>query len=349
MTGPPIHSPLSSIGSKQIMDERLEPKLEDPGTTDKELSCIARDWVIRLASGHITEAELQRFKRWLGESSLHQRSFDHERTFWQQLEPLRGVTPAGHSVESFSSPRPRRYHRRVVIGGAIAAGLAGILFYQDIRLFFSADHRTATGQQQIVTLPDGGLAHLNTDTAIAVMYSERERRIELLKGEAFFEVVPNTQAPFRVLTQGGFTQAVGTAFAVHAHERQATVTVTEGIVDVATRVVDADQPASVTVRKDQQTSYRVGEAPRSATAIDSRSAIAWTRGGIVIDKKPFPEAMAELDRYRPGRIVVLGDLSRTKPVSGRFTLEGIDDAITALAKTQGLTVVRLTPYFVLIL
>jgi len=325
--------------------------LRDSGSPDERLSRIARDWVIRLASGHMTEAELRRFKEWLAEHPSHQRVFDDERAFWQQLEPLEAVIPANHGTERLATIRKRRVRRhwRVVISGAAAAGLAGLLFYQDIRLFLSADHRTATGQQQIVRLPDGGVAHLNTDTAIAVSYMEHERRIELLKGEAFFEVVPNTRAPFRVLTEGGVTQAVGTAFAVHAQDRQATVTVTEGIVDVATKVAGTDQPASVTVHKDQQTHYRVGEAPRIATAIDGHSAVAWTRGGIVIDKKPFAEAMAELDRYRPGRIVVLADPARTKLVSGRFILQGLDDAVTALARTQGLTVVRLTPYLVLIL
>ncbi|SLM48879.1 Fe2+-dicitrate sensor, membrane component [Nitrospira japonica] len=333
------------------MSEPQEPQLKNLGTPDERLSRIARDWVIRLASGHMSEAELRRFKQWLAEHPSHQRVFDDERVFWQQLEPLKTVIPANHKTEQLSISRKQRLrpHWRVVITGAVAAGLAGLLFYQDIRLFLSADHRTATGQQQIVQLPDGGLAHLNTDTAIAVSYTEHERRIEILKGEAFFEVVPNRQAPFRVLTQGGITQAVGTAFAVHAQDRQATVTVTEGTVDVATKVTGKDQPASVTVHKDQETLYRVGEAPRAAMAIDGRSALSWIRGGIVIDKKPFAEAMAELNRYRPGRIVVLADPARTKLVSGRFILQGLDDAVTALAKTQGLTVVRLTPYLVLIL
>jgi len=333
------------------MNEPFEPRLENRRSADEQLSRIARDWVLRLASGHLTKNELWQFKQWLAEHPTHQRTFEDERAFWQGLEPLKTVIPANHGTEQLAPVRKQRlrHHWRLVISGAVAAGLAGVLFYHDIRLFFSADHRTATGQQRIVQLPDGGLAHLNTDTAIAVSYTARERRIELLKGEAFFEVVPNKQAPFRVLTEGGVAQAVGTAFAVHSHGRQATVTVTEGIVDVATQGVDADKPASITVHKDQQTSYRVGKAPHLATTIDSRSAVAWTRGGILIDKKPFPEAMAELDRYRPGRIIVLADSSRTKPVSGRFTLQGLDDAVTALARTQGLTVVRLTPYLVLIL
>lgn len=332
------------------MDERQDITSNDSRPTDRQVSGIARDWIIRLASGHITEPELRRFKQWLAEHPSHEQVFDRERRFWQGLDSLEHVGPASRDGKVGASGKRRLPSRRyVMIGGAVAAGIAGLLLYQDIFLLLSADHRTAVGQQQIVRLPDGGIAHLNTDTAIALSYTERERRVELLKGEAFFEVVPNREAPFLVLSQGGIARAVGTAFAVQTRERQATVTVTEGIVDVATSDPGEGQPASVTVHKDQQTIYRAGEIPQSATAVDGQSEIAWTRGGIVINKQPFVQAMAELDRYRPGRIVVLADLSRTKPVSGRFTLQGLDDAIGALAHTQGLTVIRLTPYLVLIL
>ncbi|WP_173043569.1 FecR domain-containing protein [Nitrospira sp. KM1] len=327
----------------------MDSQSTSPEASDQRVPDAARHWIVRLASGNITESELTQFKQWLAESSTHQHAFDRERVFWQQLEPLKATVPGNaHHEHQTTSGKRRRHRWNIVIGGMVAAGFAGIVFYQDIRLLLLSDHRTSAGQQQIVTLPDGGTAHLNTDTAIAVSYTDNERRIELLKGEAFFQVVPNTQAPFRVAAQGGVTEAVGTAFAVHAQKQQAVVTVTEGVVNVTTHTARSGPP-STAVRKDQQTLYSPGEAPQPATAIDSHSAIAWTRGGIVIDKQPLAAAMAELDRYRPGRIVVLADLSRTKSVSGRFTLQGIDDAIAALAKTQGLRVVRVTDYLIFIL
>jgi transmembrane sensor len=182
-----------------------------------------------------------------------------------------------------------------------------------------------------------------------VSYTADERRIELLRGEALFDVVPDRQKPFRVLAQGGVTQAVGTAFAVHAQDRQTQVVVTKGTVAVSTAMEGPERGSTVTVQKNQQTIYRQDRTPSAVQAVEGDSLVAWARGSIVIERQPFARAMAELNRYRSGRIVVLADLSRTKPVSGRFTIAGIDDAIVALASTQHLKVLRITDYLILIL
>lgn len=336
------------------MNESTDHDAGGPEQIDEAPSSVARAWVVRLASGRMTAEEMSRFKNWLAESRAHQAAFDRERTFWQRLDQLKGhsVEWGGESprVASERRTRLRPAYRTIVAGGAIVASIACIVLYQEIRLFLLADYRTAAGEQRVVTLPDGGIVRLNTDTAIAVTYREHERRIDLLRGEAFFEVMPDRQKPFRVLTPGGVTQAIGTAFVVQAQEQQTRVTVVEGVVDVSAIDSDGRQASpSVAVRKDQQTFYYSGGLPQAVADSDGYAVTAWTRGAIVIQGQPFAQAMAELDRYRPGRIVILADASRTKAVSGRFTLTGIDDALTALAATQGFRAIRVTNYLVVIL
>ncbi|MDR4496072.1 MAG: FecR domain-containing protein [Nitrospirales bacterium] len=321
-------------------------------------SRMARQWIVRLASGRITAGELLQFKGWLAEDPSHRHAFERERIFWQQLERLERAEgwdqddqEAGTQGADWRRVPIRAHSRRTAIVWALAAAcLALVIVYQDIKIFLLADHRTSAGQQQFLTLPDGGLAYLNTDTAMAVTYSADERRIDLLHGEAFFDVVPNRQKPFRVMAQNGITQAVGTAFVVHAHDQQAVITVTEGTVAVSSALNNDNQlQPSVAVSKGERTTYRQGEAPRTVETVDSASAVAWIQGTIVVDGLPFAQAMAELDRYRPGRIVLLADLVHAKPVSGRFTLGGVDEAIDAFAATQGFTVLRVTDYLVFIL
>ncbi|SLM48871.1 putative iron acquisition-like protein [Nitrospira japonica] len=316
------------------------------------VSDIAQEWIVRLVSGRITAEELRLLKAWLAEQPSHQRAFDRERTVWQQLDQLQHVS-AALLEEDRRTPEPparlRRHGRRyALVGGLAAACLAFIVLYQDIRAFLLADHHTGVGHVQVVTLPDGGLAHLNSDTAIAVSYTDHERRVDLLRGEALFEVVSNPQRPFRVAAQDGVTQAVGTAFVVRADPQQTRITVVEGTVGVFAGT-DVQTGQQVIVRKDQHTVYRPGETPQDARPADGGSAKAWSQGIIAIEGQPFAQAMAELDRYRPGRIVVLADRSRTKPVSGRFKIQKVDDAISALAKLQGLQVVHVAGYFVFIL
>ena len=198
------------------------------------------------------------------------------------------------------------------------------MVYDDVRTALLADYATAAGAQRSVTLPDGSIAHLNTDTAIAVSYAADERRVDLLRGEAFFEVMPDPAKPFRVMAVDGAVQAVGTAFVVRTWADRATVAVTDGAVVVTSPGLPGDQGVSVEVRRGQATRYHQGQAPEAASATDVASAALWRNGGILIDNLPLDQAVAELDRYRPGRILLLGAAVPYAAVSGAFDIGRID-------------------------
>jgi transmembrane sensor len=119
---------------------------------EKKLSGIAREWIIRLASGHITTDELRRLKSWLAEDVSNQRAFDRERTLWQRLGPLeeameKTLVEDERRLPPASSRPHRRSRRTMLVGGLAAACLALIVLYQDLRVLLLADHRTSIGQQ----------------------------------------------------------------------------------------------------------------------------------------------------------------------------------------------------------
>ena len=68
----------------------------------------------------------------------------------------------------------------------------------------------------------------------------------------------------------------------------------------------------------------------------------------MIRDRPFAEALAEIGRYRPGRIVLLGDASRYGQVTARLAFADLDGGIDALAATHGLSVTRVTGYLMII-
>jgi len=217
----------------------------------------------------------------------------------------------------------------------------------------NADHLTGVGQQARVALPDGSVAWLNTDTAIDVDYEGDGRHIELLRGEAQFEVVPDPARPFAVDAHRGRSTALGTVFAVRVQDPQeATVTVTEGRVEVISPVgrgagTSTDPTARAVLTADEQVAYREGAAPGPVVRAPAK-ALAWRDGVIAIEGLPFAEALAEIDRYRPGRILLLADTTRLEPVTARVSLDALDRGLEALAATHDLTVTRLTDYLVLI-
>lgn len=99
---------------------------------------------------------------------------------------------------------------------------------------YSAEYRTAIGEQQDVSLPDGSSILLNTHTSLNVQFSKERRSVFLDAGEAHFEVAHDPDRPFVVATKVGVVRAVGTAFTVYVRDDEETEgTVTDGVVEVS--------------------------------------------------------------------------------------------------------------------
>lgn len=323
---------------------------------DTEATGAARDWVVRLASSDVSAGEMRRFKAWLARSPAHREAFEKERAFWQRLGGLKsaaGPETLGEAQPiprlSASRPAPLARPRRLLAGGLAAACVAlAVVFGGEVGVALKADHRTAVAEQKIVRLPDGSAAHLNTDSAIAVAYGEAERRIQLLRGEVLFEVVPDSDKPFRVEAAEGITKAVGTAFVVHRAGDGATVTVTEGTVSVTSPTGATEPAATVLAARGFRTRYREGQAPQLARAVDTEAIAPWRKGIIRIDDMPLNAAIVELGRYRPGRVVLLDNGTAYQSVSGTFSIDEVDAAIAGLAATHGLKVTQITEYLLIL-
>jgi FecR protein. len=80
--------------------------------------------------------------------------------------------------------------------------------------------QTAKGELRQITLADGSLIELNSDTELAVHYSWLGRSLELVRGEALFSVAPGKWRPFEVSAGGGKLRDIGTRFDVAIGLRQ---------------------------------------------------------------------------------------------------------------------------------
>ncbi|MGV6873087.1 FecR family protein [Pseudochelatococcus sp. B33] len=331
------------------MDE--SEKLPD---SDRRIALDARDWIVRLTSGNVSEADLRQFKAWRDSSPEHRRVFDRERLFWQQLQVLDGRSDG---MPPFDAPQPARrapIGRRgfLLAGGGAAAAAVATIAMPRLELWWRADFTTGVGEQADVTLPDGSVASLNTDTVLAVDFGARLRLVEILQGEAQFRVKPDDSALFRVAALGGNSDALGTTFSVSALDGVATVTVVEGRVRVAGPASPTDPLAApvagVELVASEQTSYVSGGSPEAATSVDIDVAMAWRSGRVIFEGRPFANAIAELGRYVPERIVMGPGVNADVPVSAIFSTREALSAVQALARTQGLTARRVPGVVILI-
>lgn len=324
-----------------------------------EIDAAAQDWFLRRGAGGLSASENARFEAWRDADPRHRAVYAELSRLWGEIDQLEpAFAPKGRACRRETPPRDpsRRAWWRT---GSLVSGLAAaclLLFVfgpatSRLPARLLADHSTAAGEQRIVSLPDGSIAWLNTDTAIDVVYSGERRRVKLLHGEALFEVRKDAARPFDVTAVDGRTTAVGTAFAVKEADGGATVTVTEGIVQVTSpdqASAAATAEGGTRVEAGQQVSYRRGEAPGPVRTLDAAAATAWRHGAIVIRGRPLAEALAEIGRYHDGRIVLMGSPSRYGEVTARVALADLDGGIDAIAATHGLSVTRVTKYLMIV-
>src|SRR5262249_33862689 len=118
--------------------------------------------------------------------------------------------------------------------GWAALAAAAALFAAGIYVVDSS-HRgevftTPVGGLSKVPTSDGSTITLNTDTRIRVQVSDTERRIDLDRGEAFYDGAQDPKRPFAVYANGKRVVAIGTKFSVRLQDEAVHVMVTEGTV-----------------------------------------------------------------------------------------------------------------------
>jgi len=316
---------------------------------EEELAETARGWIARLASGEMDGEELDRFRQWRAAHPDNNGAFEHQRALWRALGPA--------SMPTYVPPRrprrlpwrrqsgsPARAWQGIAPGIAVAgaAALALVLALPDVTLALRADHRSGIAVES-VTLPDGSAAVLDAGSAIAVDFSENERMVSLLKGDAWFDVSHGDRRPFRVEALGGVTQDVGTAFEVRRESNAVLVGVTLGAVEVrsGTPVVTAALHAS------QRARYEAGGPVHRMDDAAPTDIAVWRNGELLLDKVSVGDAIGAVGRYRRGPVLVMGAPSRATRISAAFRTDRPDEAIDAIAQMAGFNVYRLAGIAVL--
>ena len=188
-------------------------------------------------------------------------------------------------------------------------------------------HASAVGEIRTDTLEDGTEITLNTDTQLQVSYSDTERRVALIRGQALFAVASEPR-PFTVTAAGSETRAHGTLFEIFLGPEAVAVTLIEGSVSVtpqgagATRGQGAGMPPG-----DTGIATRLGPGERlplrggaieSLTQVDTDQALAWRSGMLQFRDVTLEEAVAEVNRYSDIRIRVQDKALGQERLSGTF-------------------------------
>lgn len=337
--------------------------VSEPNGRRDDIEATAAEWVIRLGGDPLTPDERQALDRWLAGHPDHQAAFDYARSTWGELTALRRApgsladdfVPPPSNASNVARLRARSRPRVWMQAGALAAAVLlavglGVTWLGDPVTMLAADYRTAPAETRTVTLPDGSEVDLGPDSAVVLHFDDRERRIELLAGIVHVTAAPmdgDEGRPFVVEAANGVARALGTRFVVDRMPDAVQVTVTEHRVAVA--VLPVSDPAdAVTLSPGQSVRYdrSVGLGP--VLNVNLNHAAAWRRGRLVFDRVPLAEVVAELNRYRHGRIVIADAALRERAVSGVFETTRLDEALASIARELGVRTAAVPPFVTLL-
>lgn len=320
------------------------------GTTDA-LREEARIWLSRLAVGEVRQVDLQAFKRWQHASPAHAAAFEDARRQWQAMRPVIGEllsTDPKIAARHDRMMQGPRVSRRAFLGTAAGvAAIAGVaVAYPPLGLWpapgeWGADYRTGTGEQQAIAWTERVRITLNTNTRIRRRTAADEiPGIDLLSGEAAIDLA-GVGTAFHVVAGAGRAVAESGRFEVRNLAGSVCVTCVEGSVRV-------EHPAGIRQLQARQQAIYDAMSIGLQARIELDEVSAWRRGELLFRQRPLAQVVDEINRYRPGRIVLMAVSKRDQPVSGRFRIAVLDEAIVQLQHTFDLQA-RTFPAGVLVL
>lgn len=313
-----------------------------------ELQREAQQWVTRLTSGEATTADAEALHHWRQKSRAHRRALAEANLLWDKLHSA--AVEAEHRQQVPVAKVPQRrvlarpVGRRAFLGGAAAAASAAAAYaviQPPLQLWpslaeITADYRTGTGQQRQLSFGGNVSVQLNTRTSIAVLSPPEAagavERIELISGEA--AVAAGSARPFEVIAARGRTTATNARFNVRNVDGAVCVTCLQGQVEIEHR------NRITTVSAAQQVTY-TADTVAPVSEVDPEQVTAWERGLLIFRDAPLERVIDEVNRYRPGRIILANAELGRRSVLATFHLDRLDEVVPRLQIVFGLRVRKL--------
>jgi len=315
----------------------------------EQLAREAREWVSRMTSGDATADDTVAMMRWRALSP------DHAEALGEAVRLRRRVAAAGEVLRAdpatrglvSSDPMVRpsrrsapRIGRRAFLGGAVAASAGAVMLVRppldlwpslaDLR----ADYHTATGERRMIAVAQGLSVELNTRTSLNRRNGDDSYRFALIRGEVAVDATHPARAA-AITTDAGEARTGAGRFTMRLEDGSACVTCYAGdvaVIDAANRQTRLLPGQRIVIG---------GASPGTVAPVDLAVAGAWRRGELIFNDRPLVEVVAEINRYRPGRIILADSALGRIPINAVFRLDRIDRAVSQIREVANASVMAL--------
>jgi transmembrane sensor len=315
----------------------------------------ACQWFIDFNEGELDLAGHEAFNSWLRRSPEHVRAYLEIATAWRESPKVKGqgsesgavvATAENNTVLLANSDSAPRTRRRAIVDRLPLAIAASALLAVGIALLSQRNtHVTHVGEQTSFVLEDGSAVELDALSDLRVHFSQAQRSVELIEGQALFRVKKDSARPFIVVANNVSVRAIGTQFDVYRKATGTTVTVIEGRVAVTAAVFErsggslaatghAWTGSPIFLSAGEQVTVSPSITPQVAQA-DVGAATAWTQLKLVFDETPLSEVALEFNRYNNRKLIIKDASLAQYHIRGSFEATDPDRLIHFLRERFG--------------
>lgn len=303
----------------------------------------AADWLVMMQSGEMGDEAQSAFMRWQTQSPAHISAWGRAEAMLQTFSDV--PAQIGRSTLKQSINISRRKNLKILGIMCMAAPAIWALSRHGGLTEWTADYRTATGEQKTIDLEDGTRVVMNTASAINIAYTASVRNIVLLSGEILITTGKKhhgTDRPFTVTTPQGTARALGTRFTVREiTDAQTRIDVFQGAVEIS----PVNSTQKWLVEQGGQMVYMASRADNTGAA-DAGNHF-WEDGMLLAKSMRMDTLISELARYRKGVLrcdPAVADLI----VSGAFPIGDTQKSLDLLRKTMPVSIRSRTAYWVIV-
>jgi len=318
---------------------------------DVESAKLAREeacaWLLHLRSDRPDETDSEAFRQWSDDNPA---AANLLRDTWGTLRVAAAEIALEEQAKELASarakPRTLRTGRRAFVGFALAAGVSWLAVRPPLGLWpsladLASDYRTGTGEQRRVVLSERVAVEMNTQTSLELLKKQdMVHGVELLAGEAEFDAMApgagrtKPLMPVSVVAGSGRIGAGVARFNVRRTADAVCVTCLAGTVTL-------DHPdGRLTLQAGDQATYD-DRSMRPVARINTDNVTAWRRGLLVFNNVPLSEVVDEINRYRPGKIIIRNAALGANRVQAQFPIARLDDAVNMLCRLYDGHITRL--------